>query len=111
MFYEQTAKTSLVQGLDNARYQRNKVVQSLAVDLNIRLLFLPSYSPNLNLIERLWGFAKRQSVYGKYHETFASFRTAIEITLATLSTTHQKKLKSLMTLTFQEFDDVSLLAA
>jgi len=97
--------------LDNARYQRNKVVQSLAAELGIRLLFLPSYSPNLNLIERLWGFAKRQSVYGKYHATFASFRAAIESTLASLSTTHSKKLETLMTLVFQEFDDVSLLAA
>jgi transposase len=97
--------------LDNARYQRNQVVQSLAAELGIRLLFLPSYSPNLNLIERLWGFAKRQSVYGKYHAHFASFRAAIEATLASLSTTHANKLKTLMTLTFQEFDEVSLLAA
>lgn len=97
--------------LDNARYQRNQVVQNLAADLGIRLLFLPPYSPNLNLIERLWGFAKRQSVYGKYHANFASFRAAIESTLASLSTTHASKLKSLMTLSFQEFDDVSLLAA
>jgi transposase len=97
--------------LDNARYQRNQVVQALANELGIRLLFLPPYSPNLNLIERLWGFAKRQSVYGKYHANFASFRTAIEKTLASLSTTHAPKLKTLMTLKFQEFDDVSLLAA
>ena len=97
--------------LDNARYQRNQVVQSLAAELGMRLLFLPPYSPNLNLIERLWGFAKRQSVYGKYHPTFASFRTAIESTFASLSTTHAAKLKTLMTLAFQEFDDVSLLAA
>jgi transposase len=97
--------------LDNARYQRNKVVQGLAVELGIRLLFLPPYSPNLNLIERLWGFAKRQSVYGKYHANFASFRTAIESTFASLSTTHVNKLKTLMTLAFQEFDNVSLLAA
>ena len=40
--------------LDNARYQRNAVVQALATQLGITLLFLPSYSPNLNLIERLW---------------------------------------------------------
>jgi transposase len=97
--------------LDNARYQRNQVVQSLAAELGIRLLFLPSYSPNLNLIERLWGFTKRQSVYGKYHANFASFRSAIEATLASLSTKHADKLKTLMTLKFQEFHDVSLLAA
>src|SRR5229473_2556467 len=105
------AWNAITRVLDNARYQRNKVVQSLAAELGIRLLFLPPYSPNLNLIERLWGFAKRQSVYGKYHATFASFRAAIESTFASLSTTHANKLKTLMTLAFQEFDDVSLLAA
>lgn len=97
--------------LDNARYQRNKVVQALAEELGIRLLYLPPYSPNLNLIERLWGFAKRQSVYGKYHPDFTSFRGAIESTFASLTTTHARKLKTLMTLVFQEFNDVSLLAA
>ena len=97
--------------LDNARYQRNKVVQGLAAELSIRLLFLPSYSPNLNLIERLWGFAKRRSVYGKYHPDFASFRAAIEDTLAGIPSNHAKALESLMTLEFQTFDDVSLLAA
>ena len=97
--------------LDNARYQRNKVVQGLAEELSIRRLFLPSYSPNLNLIERLWGFAKRRSVYGKYHPDFASFRAAIEATLAGIPTTHAKALESLMTLEFQTFEDVSLLAA
>ena len=45
--------------LDNARYQRNAVVQALATQLGITLLYLPSYSPNLNLIERLWKFIKR----------------------------------------------------
>ena len=97
--------------LDNARYQRNKVVQGLAAELGIRLLFLPSYSPNLNLIERLWGFARRRSVYGKYHPDFASFRRAIEDTLASIPSTHAKALESLMTLEFQTFEDVSLLAA
>ena len=42
--------------LDNARYQRNAVVMACAEALGITLLFLPSYSPNLNLIERLWKF-------------------------------------------------------
>jgi DDE superfamily endonuclease len=46
--------------LDNARYQRNAVVQALAAQLGITLLFLPSYSPNLNLIERLCVVVQRE---------------------------------------------------
>jgi transposase len=63
--------------LDNARYQRNRVVMALAAELKIELLFLPSYSPNLNLIERLWQFMKRKAAYGRYHPTFADFRAAV----------------------------------
>lgn len=94
--------------LDNARYQRNNIVQELATGLNIRLMFLPSDSPSLNLIERLRGFAKRQSVYGRHHPNFASFRAAIEQTLADIPATHAKRLESLMSLKFQVFDDFSL---
>ena len=97
--------------LDNARYQRNAVVQDLAKELGITLLFLPSYSPNLNLIERLWKFIKRRSLYGRYHPTFAGFRAAIEETIDGLSTTHADKLETLMTLNFQQFQDVSLMPA
>jgi transposase len=97
--------------LDNARYQRNAVVQALAAELGITLLYLPSYSPNLNLIERLWKFTKRRALYGRYHPTFQDFRSAIEEVLAGLSTVHSEKMASLMTLNFQQFDDVSLMAA
>ena len=97
--------------LDNARYQRNAVVKSLAAELGIVLWFLPSYSPNLNLIERLWRFMKRKAAYGRYHPTFADFRAAVQDVLDRVPTTHANQLASLMTLNFQEFDEVSLLAA
>ena len=44
--------------LDNARYQRCQLVEALAAALQIELLCLPAYSPNLNLIERVWKFVK-----------------------------------------------------
>ena len=97
--------------LDNARYQRNAAVQGLAERLGITLLFLPSYSPNLNLIERLWKFIKRRALYGRYHPTFAAFQAAIQQTIDGLLTTHAGPLKTLMTLNFQRFEDVSLMAA
>jgi transposase len=97
--------------LDNARYQHNATVKALAEQLGITLLFLPSYSPNLNLIERLWKFIKRRTLYGRYHPTFADFQAAIQETLDGLPTTHAEPLKTLMTLNFQRFENVSLMAA
>jgi transposase len=76
--------------LDNARYQRNKVVQALAESLKIELLSLPSYSPNLNLIERLWRFTKKEALYGRYHATFADFEAAIEDSLWVAHQTHRQ---------------------
>jgi transposase len=97
--------------LDNARYQRNAAVQAMAEQLSITLLYLPSYSPNLNLIERLWKFIKRRALYGRYHPTFNEFQAAIQEIIDGLPTTHAESLKSLMTLNFQRFDDESLMAA
>jgi transposase len=56
--------------LDNARYQRCALVTELAAKLNIELLFLPSYSPNLNLIERLWKWGKKDCLTCKYYGCF-----------------------------------------
>ena len=97
--------------LDNARYQHNAVVEALAKELGIALKFLPSYSPNLNLIERLWKFIRRRALYGRYHPTFAEFQAAIEEVIDGIPTTHAGALETLMTLNFQLFEDVSLMAA
>ena len=66
------------------------MVQALAKQLRITLLYLPSYSPNLNLIERLWKFIQRLALYSRYHPTFAQFQAAIQELLDGLSTTHAK---------------------
>ncbi len=63
---------------DNARYYRSRAVQAYLQDSRIKLVFLPAYAPNLNLIERLWKFFKKQVLYNRYYETFADFRTACE---------------------------------
>ena len=97
--------------LDNARYQKCALVREAADRLGIALLYLPGYSPNLNLIERLWRFIKRDALYGRYHATFADFKAAIEQTIADLPGKHKEALASLLTLNFQTFEDVSLLAA
>jgi transposase len=97
--------------LDNARYQHCALVMDLAKSLHIHLQFLPSYSPNLNLIERLWKFIKKQVLYGKHYGTFVDFCAAIDDCLAKIPTDHREKLNSLMTHNFQRFDPTSFLAA
>jgi transposase len=97
--------------LDNARYQHCALVIDLAKRLNIHLEFLPGYSPNLNLIERLWKFVKKQVLYGRHYATFAAFRAAIDSCLEKIPTEHRAQLTSLMTQKFQTFNPASFLAA
>ena len=89
--------------MDNASYQKNKLVQELAEQLKIELLFLPSYSPNLNLIERLWKFVKKKALYSKYYADFGGFKQAIQECLEQTHTTYKKELDSLLVLKFQTF--------
>lgn len=91
--------------LDNARYQRGRLVMELAEKLDIELLFLPPYSPNLNLIERLWKLTKNECLYSKYYNNFKEFSGTISHFLSTIGSTHQKQLDSLLTLKFQLFTE------
>ena len=91
--------------MDNARYQRCGLVTQLAENLNIELLFLPSYSPNLNLIERLWKWVKKDCLYCKYYERFSEFKDAINISLLKVSKPeHRNEMSTLLSLKFQLFD-------
>jgi transposase len=85
---------------DNARYYRSKLVGKFLEISKIQLVFLPSYSPNLNLIERLWKFMKKQVLYNKYYEKFDTFK---QMTLGFFENIQQYKtqLDSLLTNNFQ----------
>ena len=72
--------------LDNARDQHCRLVQCLAEHLGIELLFRPSYSPNLNWIERLWKFTKKTALRGRYYATCAEFHAAIDDGLVQIDT-------------------------
>jgi transposase len=97
--------------LDNARYQRCVPVQELAQVLRIELLFLPAYSPNLNLIERLWKFVKKECLSCRYYEDFTRFKAAIVECLEGVEGKHKSSIESLLTLKFQTFEKPQLLAA
>ncbi len=90
--------------MDNARYQKCKLVFDAAEKMNIQLMYLPSYSPNLNLIERLWKFVKRKCLYCKFYESFSSFSEAIKECLNKIKTEYREEIKSLITLNFQTFE-------
>jgi transposase len=94
--------------MDNARYQRCALVMEFAHTHGIELLFLPSYSPNLNLIERLWKFVKKKSRYSRYHENFAAFKTAIDDCLLDVGLKYKNEISSLMSLKFQTFRNATL---
>jgi transposase len=94
--------------MDNARYQHCRLVMDLATALDIELLFLPPYSPNLNLIERLWKFVKKKCLYSEYYETFTDFKHAIMDCIAETDGAYKQELASLLTLRFQTFENVTL---
>ncbi len=94
--------------LDNARYQKCQLVRVLAEALNIELLYLPSYSPHLNLIERLWRFVRKKCLYSKYYDNFDDFKAAIETCIDQANTSHKEELKTLLSLNFQSFKKVQI---
>ncbi|MDR1959363.1 MAG: transposase [Planctomycetaceae bacterium] len=95
---------------DNARYQHGKLAEGLAKDLGITLQFLPSYSPNLNWMERLWKLVKKKCLYNIYYETFDEFTSGINDCLSRIETDYQSELDTLMKLNFQKLKKSQLMA-
>lgn len=94
--------------LDNASYHRAAAVRELAKALNIELLYLPPYSPNLNLIERVWKLVKKLALNARTLDDFEQFSASITETIATLETTRRPQLLSLLTPNFQDFSNAQV---
>jgi transposase len=77
---------------DNGRYQHTEEVKGIAKLLNIHLVYLPGYSPNLNLVELYWGFLKKRILLNHHYESYESFKEAILTFLRSKS----KRLKKLL---------------
>lgn len=90
--------------LDNAAYQRCRKVKQKAEQLNINLIFLPPYSPNLNLIERLWKFLRKNILANKYYHCFQDFFHAVESFINTLHIRYFEQLSSLLSFNFELLD-------
>jgi transposase len=89
--------------LDNARYQRCDLVMAYAKKLRIDLVWLPTYSPNLNLIERVWRFTRTERINSIYYSSFTAFKGAITNLLETAHETHKNELETLLAPNFQLF--------
>ena len=92
---------------DNARYYHAKAVSEYLKASRINLVFLPPYSPNLNIIERLWRLMHKHSLYNRSYGSFAEFRGAILDFFFRLPEEFSDSLRSLLTLKFNIVSDAS----
>lgn len=85
---------------DNARYYHNKNLRKWVEETRIKQIFLPPYSPNLNLIERLWKFLRKKVINTGFYRSKEEFRQAIKRFFDNIGT-FKEELESLLTLNFR----------
>lgn len=85
---------------DNARYYRSKELNEWLQKTIIEPIFLPAYSPNLNIIERLWKFLRKKVINTNFYRKKEDFRKAI-LTFFDNLQQYKKELASLLTLNFR----------
>jgi transposase len=85
---------------DNAKYYKKDTVLLEAKNLDIELVFLPPYSPNLNLIERFWKLFKKHILYNQYYEKFSDFKNVVEEFFSSGIIKYKSEFKTLLTENF-----------
>ncbi len=85
--------------LDNARYQKCEAVRQTMSELkktyDIELVYLPSYSPNLNLVERIWRFVKAE-IRSSFTRDFSSFCASIDAAIDSTTKSAKSRIDSLI---------------
>ncbi|MDR1557081.1 MAG: transposase [Tannerellaceae bacterium] len=85
---------------DNAKYYRNKVLTQWLEGTKIRQIFLPAYSPDLNLTERLWRFLRKKVINTGFYRTKELFRQAVMKFFENIADYRQES-ETLLTLNFR----------
>lgn len=102
-YYPEAETISVI--LDNAATHRSALVKDFVENSKIQLVFLPPYSPNLNLMERVWGLLRRQFLGNSFNETYSDFKSSIKMFFnKTLKANKEEWLLPLITDDFQFFD-------
>jgi hypothetical protein len=87
--------------MDNARYQRSRLVMEMADALDMELLYLPACTPKINIIERAWRLVKARCLRNKYFPNFTLFNGALDEFLDSPNGKNKEHLKTLVTENFQ----------
>lgn len=85
---------------DNAGYFKKLEKDGLIEDQRIKIVWLPTYSANLNLIERLWKFMKKKTLKNKYYGTAKGFREKIREFFLNIKD-YKTELETLLTCNFR----------
>jgi DDE superfamily endonuclease len=91
--YPASAYPEVVITIDNAPWHRGGVVdQVLEAHPHLRLYRLPSYSPQLNIIERWWRVLRRRATHNRLFASMAALRGTLRNNLCYFQTMRQKVL-------------------
>lgn len=77
--------------IDNAPWHRGKVIDDALRDHpHLEFYRLPSYSPQLNPIERFWRVLRRRATHNRLFDTLADLRRSIRNSLSYYQTMRQR---------------------
>jgi transposase len=104
-FYQGT-KSILYVFADNGKANKSRAVKEwLDQQSFIKMIYLPPYSPNLNLIERLWKFMRKKVISTKYYPELKDFKKAFKDFFDNIDQ-YKQEIKSFIGMKFKTFSEI-----